>query len=90
MSAILALIAEVDGLPDPNKNLLTHNERELIEFCQRLAVPLRTMTGLIEALKQARAIIYTGVTMSGSDEAAGNNAVAFINAAIAKAEGGAA
>ncbi len=38
---IPALLAEADELPDPQKSLLTHNERVLIEFCQRLAAALR-------------------------------------------------
>lgn len=35
-----ALIREAEALPDINKGLWTHNERELIGFCQRLAEAL--------------------------------------------------
>ncbi|MBP2231795.1 hypothetical protein J2847_005114 [Azospirillum agricola] len=36
-----ALLAEVDGLPNPDRCLLSHNERELILFCRRLGEALR-------------------------------------------------
>lgn len=38
---VAALLAEADELPNPQKSMLTHNERALIEFCQRLAAALR-------------------------------------------------
>lgn len=38
---ILALLKEADELPKTDRCLLTHNERELIEFCNRLAFALR-------------------------------------------------
>lgn len=41
---VAALLAEADELPNPQKSLLTHNERELIELCQRLAAALRACT----------------------------------------------
>lgn len=31
-----ALVKEANELPDPNRSLLTHNERELIKFCFRM------------------------------------------------------
>ena len=31
------LLKEVRDLPDPRRNLLSHNERELIGLCRRLA-----------------------------------------------------
>ena len=40
---IRALIEEVYALPDPRKNLLSHNERELINLAIRLANALRTL-----------------------------------------------
>ncbi|KAA0678099.1 hypothetical protein [Roseomonas genomospecies 6] len=41
---IAALLKEADELPNPERSLLTHNERELIEFCNRLAFALRWVT----------------------------------------------
>lgn len=49
MADIPALIAEVDQLPDEKRSLLTHNERVLIDFCRRLAEPLRTFDSAVHA-----------------------------------------
>jgi hypothetical protein len=40
---LAALIREVDELPNPQRSLMSQNERVLIEFCHRLALPLRAM-----------------------------------------------
>ena len=37
---VAALLQEVAELPDPQRSLLTHNERALIEFCGRLGAAL--------------------------------------------------
>lgn len=41
---IAALLKEVDELPRVGRSLLTHNEEALIDFCHRLAQPLRAAT----------------------------------------------
>lgn len=38
---IPALLKEAAELPNPQRSILTHNERVLIEFCQRLAAALK-------------------------------------------------
>lgn len=38
---IEALVRELAELPDPKRSLLSHNERELIDFCQRLGAALQ-------------------------------------------------
>ncbi|MDR3427782.1 hypothetical protein [Silvimonas sp.] len=45
-----ALLQEVRELPNPKRNLLTHNERELIDLCNRLAAAL--VAALVAELKK--------------------------------------
>lgn len=47
-----ALLKEADELPNPQTNLLTGNERLLIEFCQRLAAALRASAKRILELEK--------------------------------------
>jgi hypothetical protein len=56
------LIAEANALPNPRRNLLTHNERELIGLCYRLRDALQTLLREREAYK--RACKTAGVCMS--------------------------
>ena len=44
-----ALIKEAAELPDPRRNLLSHNERELIGFCNRLASALTACAARLQA-----------------------------------------
>lgn len=54
---VAALLTELDDLPNPARCLLTHNERELIDFCNRLGAALRSRfqppekDGLAEAME---------------------------------------
>lgn len=43
MTDLAALLQEVDELPNPRRSLLTENEALLIDFCHRLAAPLREL-----------------------------------------------
>jgi hypothetical protein len=52
--ALSALIAEVDELPNPQRSMLTGNERALIDFCQRLAVPLRAALASSDAAPESK------------------------------------
>ena len=49
-----ALLQEVRELPNPDRSLLTHNERELIGLCNRLAEAIPALIAEREALKAER------------------------------------
>ncbi|WP_406853529.1 hypothetical protein ABEG18_13230 [Alsobacter sp. KACC 23698] len=69
--ALEGLLKEAAELPNPKTNLLTHNERELIDFCQQLASALRASAAreakLTEALEECRDLTSKG-TLSALEE----------------------